>query len=747
MLVLLLICGLGAPALADLSLPRIFTDRMVLQRGMAVPVWGTAPAGAEVTVRFAGQAQSVRADRDGRWRLELKPLKASQRGRKLIVQAGDEEIAFTDVLVGEVWLFSGQSNMGMSVRGSSTAEESIAAADLPRLRFFQPKPGRKRSWQWVRSSPKSAPGISAVSFYYGRALHRDLEVPVGMIVCAKGGTMIQSWISREGLEGHPRFKKEIFRAYERTERAEHLSDLMGEKWERKLEKTGGDEKKAVESVMRPANSAPGRNFEQYGMREIAPYALRGFGWYQGESNAWGFDIARRYRAELDLLIGDWRRHWGGEDRPFLVVQLPHYPQKKRPEPPFHINPWCVVMEAQWEIQNDLPEVYTAVTSDLGEVGDIHPDNKAPVGERLSLLTRKYVHGHDVVARGPVFDSMTVEDDRARLTLAHVDGGLEARAVPPTPAKAGRLEGFLIAGEDRRFVRAHAEIQDGQVVCWSDKVEEPAAVRFAMHGNCLFNLYNEAGLPAAPFRTDEWPTDIPPREEHAVSAARTEKPPQIDGRLDDPCWKDAVPVDELQLFHTYHAAEHQTEARFARDDRCLYVAFECRQPMDSLRAEAEKRDDERIWSDDNVQLFLDLNHDRETYVRIAVNPDGAVADGSGYNDWRAEGRLLHQNLLPHYRDFDLKADVECEVATERHDEGWTVELAIPWSVLGLEDPPGEGKTMGLQFTRTHAASSERSEWATTGRDYNTGAMLPYTWTKGRRLHHGVGRFGTLKLGLE
>ena len=744
-LVLFILCSLSSPAVAKLHLPRVFGNGMVLQRQTIVPMWGRSSPGVRVDVQFDGQTRTARADDDGKWRIELKPMRATSEEHDLVVRADGETVIFRDVLVGEVWLFSGQSNMGMSVRGSSNAEQAIAESDLPALRFFQPKPGRNTSWQWVRSSPKTVPGISAVSFYYGRALHRDLDVPVGMIVCAKGGSMIQSWVSRQGLAGHPRLGKDILQAYERTATPEYLAAVMGEKWENTLEKAGGDTDKAIQAVMRPGNSEPGHNFERYGLDEIAPYAIRGFGWYQGESNAWGFDIARRYREELQLLIRDWRRHWGGRERPFLIVQLPHYPQKERPDKIPEINPWCIVMEAQWKIQQDLPKVYTAVTIDLGEAGDIHPDNKAPVGERLNMLARRYVHGHKIAARGPVFESMTVEDGKAQLTFDHVHGGLEARKVPPTPAEAGELEGFLIAGEDRHFVRAETQIQNGQVICWNDEVREPAAVRYAMHGKCLFNLYNEAGLPAGPCRTDGWSTDIPTREEHTATASRAEKPPRIDGRLDDSCWENATMLNELQLFHTYHAADNQTEARFAWDDRALYVAFECHQPMDSVRSETEKRDDERIWKDDNVQFFLDVNHDRETYLRIAVNADGAVADGAGYNDWRAEGRLLHQALLPFYRDFSLEADVEFEVATEKHDHGWTVELAIPWSALGLKKPPEEEKTMGLQVTRTHAATGERSEWATTGRDYNTGAMLPYTWVKGQRLHHGVGRFGTLRLG--
>lgn len=739
--VIALVCFFAAGASAEVTLPTVFSDGMVLQREMKVPVWGDAGPDSEVTVRFDDQSATTRADEDGEWRVELDAMEASSQPRDLVVETAEDKRTFTDVLVGEVWFCSGQSNMAMSVEGTKTAEKSIEQADIPELRFFQPRPGNKKTHKWVKSSPDTAPGISAVSFYYGRALHSELDIPVGMVICAKGGTMIQSWISRKAIKQHPQFNKEILEAYETTATEKKLSRLMGEDWDEKVEEADGEVQEATDAVMGVGSCGPGHNFERYKVGEIAPYAIRGFVWYQGESNAWGIPIALRYQDELELLINDWRQRWDGEDRPFMVVQLPHYPQEERADKPSPINPWSVVIEQQWQIQDVLPNVYTAVTIDLGKVGDIHPDNKAPIGERLDLLARKYVYDQDIVARGPVFDSMTVEDGRAILSFEHVGGGLEAREVPPTPAGDDELEGFLIAGKDRHFVRAKTEIEDGRVICWSDEIDRPAAVRYAMHGNCLFNLYNKKGLPAGPFRTDDWPMDTPQKKQRIATAVRAESAPTIDGQLNDTVWEKTVPQNSLELFHTYHDAQHQTLARFAWDSEALYVAFECLQPMDSVRSEAKKRDDETIWSDDNVQLLLDTNHDRQTYVRFAVNPDGVVADGEGFNDWRAEGRLYHQGLLPYYRDIDYTPDMNSEVATRRLDDRWTVEMAIPWKSLGLESSPN-GK-MGLQFTRTYAATDERSEWATTGIDYNTGAMIPVDWAKGQRLHHGVGRFGTLK----
>ncbi len=740
-LVVVLIFCFASGAFAQVTLPSIFSDGMILQRELKVPVWGEAKPGAKVTVRFGGQTATTQASDDGEWRVELNGMKASSKPRDLVVETVDDKKTFSDVLVGEVWFCSGQSNMAMSVKGTKTAEKSIARADMPELRFFQPKPGNKKTWKWVKSSPKTAPNISAVSFYYGRALRRDLEMPVGMVVCAVGGNMIQTWISRESLKQHPQLSEEVLQAYEKTATKEKLSQLMGDDWDKKVKEAGGDVQKAIDSVMGPGGCGPSHNFQRFKVGEIAPYAIRGFVWYQGESNAWGIPIARRYQEELKLLIKDWRERWGGRDRPFMVVELPRYPQEKRPEKPQMISPWSLVIEAQWEIQNVLPNVYTAVTIDLGKVGDIHPDNKAPIGERLDLLARKNVYGQDVVARGPVFDAMTVNNGKAELSFKHVDGGLEARKVPPTPAKADELEGFLIAGEDRHFVPAETKIEDGKVICWSEEVDQPAAVRYAMHGNCLFNLYNKKGLPAGPFRTDDWPVDIPQKKERKAVASHAASAPKIDGELDDTVWEKTVPQNSLELFHTYHDAEYQTLGRFAWDADALYVAFECMQTMESVRAKAEKRDDDKIWTDDNVQLFLDVNHDRKTYYRLVVNPDGVVADGKGFNDADADGRVYLQGLLPYYRNIDYKPDIDFTVATSRRDDRWTVEMAIPWKSLGLKSAP-DGP-MGLQFTRTCPDTNERSEWATTGIDYNTGAMIPPSWAKGQRLFHGVSRFGVLR----
>ncbi len=724
--------------MAELSLAPIFSDSMVLQREMAVPVWGNADPGTQITVTFHDQAVTTRADKEGHWRVELAPLKASDRPAELQVYGDDQKVVFEDVLVGEVWLFSGQSNMAFGLKGSANGEQAIAEADLPNLRVYDAP--ANASAEWVRSTPENAGNFAAVPFYYARHLQKELDMPVGMIECALGGSMIQTWISHWTLNRNPDLKWQLMDLREKYVSKEGIKQIIGEEtFQKKLEENDGDVDKLLQDFFGGHGVTPAFNFESYGMPEIAPFAIRGFGWYQGESDAWGFPIALGYETKLKALINDWRSWWQDSNKPFLVVQLPHYQAKEQPSEPYHIGPWNVVMEAQWKVQDEFRNVYTAVTMDLGS-DNIHPHRKQPVGERLSLLSQKYLYDQNVVARGPTLQKSEIKDGKVYLTFDHVAGGLVSKG-------SDKPEGFTIAGKDRHFRWADARIVDDHtVVCSNDEIPNPAAVRYAMteSGHTFFTLYNEAGLPAAPFRTDDWPMDTVPREQRSTKAVSTDEAPELDGELDDKVWQNAPKTDSLELFHTYAPAENQTEARFAYDNEKLYAAFTCYQDTGKLVKDAEKRDDDKIWNDDNVQLFLDVNHDKKTYARVAVNPEGTIYDGDGYNDGSMEDKLLLMNLLQYYRYFHAEKDYDVEVATKVEDDRWTVELAIPWKSLGLDGKPASGQTMGLQVTRKTPSAHENSEWATTGIDYNTGAMMPPAVTGGKRLYHGVSRFGTLTL---
>ncbi len=651
---------------------------------------------------------------------------------------GDERrlASFSDVLVGEVWFFSGQSNAAMAVRGCSTADEAVANADLPQLRVFARVSNPEGPTAWTISSPEVAADFPGVPFFFARALQRDEQIPVGMIVCALGGTSVESWTSREGIAADPYLREEVLEKWERNTTPEALAEIAGDAWQTALREADGDPIQARSNLLNAPSVDPGHNFERYDIAGFPPLALRGFAWYQGESNAWGFHVANRYREQLKALIRDWRGRWEDEEKPFLVVQLPQYlPFDPLPAAPGQINPWCVVMEAQWQIQNELPNVYTAVAIDLGGAGNIHPPNKAPIGERLSLLARKHTLGRDLVCQGPVFKKARFEDDGTVRLMFNTDGS-------PPVARDGVLRGFTIAGEDRCFVWADATIEGDEVICRHPDVPKPAAVRYAMTEGSDFTLINEAGLPAGPFRTDDWPVDIPALEERAAVARRT--PPVSEGDDRAPNDSGTETVSGFRVQHSYRPADAATEVTFAWDDDYFYARAICRQPMDDVRATAKGQDDPAIWSDDNIQILIDANHDRRTYYRLAANPSGAFADGKGFNDPDIADRLVHQGMLPHFRDFNLDWDSHCKIETEQQAEAWTVRLAIPWTALGFKNAPSPDTIMGLQVTRRHAAADERSQWATTGRDYHTGAMLPPTATGGRQLYHCVSRFGTLRL---
>ena len=648
---------------AHLSLPNLFGDHMVVQRDMPVPVWGWAEPGEDVILRFKGQEKTAQAGDDGKWTATLEAMKAdaTPHDMELISASGNKTIR--DVLVGEVWLCSGQSNMGMILSGCENAPEEISAADYPQVRHFgvvntpdADKPLDNVSGRWQVCSPATAGGFSGVGYFFAKELHKTLRIPVGLINASWGGTLVESWTPRECLESEPDFKPilERYRAdlkvYPRKRKQYEkkltpwLVELERDKgecpdfldtcttgktngwadvdfddsdwetappgslkawkgpavlwfryhlnvpadWEGKAvlvdgssctpkafgaetlyfngARIGGSTEtdwheirctipgnlvtpgqavlalrvftgknsaqlkaifkvapKGLEAIVlqppckgcykaaasrdngpvdvieypdvspRGPNDphSPGSLFNSY-IHPLVPCAIRGALWYQGESN-----VARayQYRKLLPAMIQDWRAAWGQGDFPFLIVQLANH-TAPRPDP--EDSDWAELREAQAMAASTVPNTGLAVAIDVGDAVDIHPPDKQTVGERLSLAARGIAYGEDVVYSGPVCAAMNVEGKKIRLAFKSTGSGLAAKGRIP-------LKGFAVAGEDRKFVWARAEIDGDTVLVWSDKVRNPVAVRYAWAGNpegC--NLYNKAGLPACPFRTDDWP---------------------------------------------------------------------------------------------------------------------------------------------------------------------------------------------------------------------------------------------------
>jgi sialate O-acetylesterase len=462
---LLLAVGMAWPAAAEVKPHALFSDHMVLQQGIKVPVWGTASDGEEVTVKLGGQTKTATA-KDGKWQVTLEPLKPGQPQTLSI--SGQNRVEIKDVLVGEVWIASGQSNMQWSVAQSADAQATIAAADYPQIRLFTvprqaaAEPQSDVNAKWAVCSPETIPGFSAVAYFFGKALQKQLNVPIGLISTNVGGTPAEAWTSRQGLLSQ-----------------ESLQGFVG-------------------SPADPKNKNGATGLYNAMIHPLVPYAIRGAIWYQGESNA---PRAYQYRTLFPAMIADWRRVWGQGDFPFLFVQLA--PFKAIVDQPAESD-WAELREAQLYTAQTVPNTAMAVITDVGAEKDIHPKQKEPVGQRLALAARALAYGEkDLVYSGPEFAKAEAKDGKMLLSFKHVGSGLVA--------KNGELRGFAIAGQDRKFVNADAKIEGNKVVVSSPDVKQPVAVRYSWANFPLGNLWNKEGLPATPFRTDEFPMITAPKQ--------------------------------------------------------------------------------------------------------------------------------------------------------------------------------------------------------------------------------------------
>lgn len=454
-LVTVLGIAIGASqAEAALKLHPLFSENAVLRRGSAVPVWGSTDKAQAVTVRFAGQSVTV-GPAGGTWMAVLRDLK-NGGPHSLEVTQGDERIEAKNILVGEVWLCGGQSNMAWSVQQSDGAQEATAAAKNDRIRLFtvSKKVGRTGAsapqWdlegQWMLCTPETVANFSAVGYYFGRDLEKARKVPVGLISSNVGGTRIERWMSAEKLASRP----ELVAAQKPT----GASDLYN-------------------SMIAP----------------LAPYLIRGVLWYQGEGN---IDHAFEYRELLPALIEDWRAAFKQPALPFIVVQLAPV---GRPTSDGEYNVWAELREAQLLTTQATFNTALCVITDLGHE-TVHPPRKAEVGSRLAKIARNLWYGeHDIAESGPINEGMSIDGDRVTLRFQHADRGLVAEGGPPT--------GFRVAGEDRKFHPAEATLEGKTVVVRSTLVPRPVAVRYGWDGYPVVNLANKDGMPASPFRTDAW----------------------------------------------------------------------------------------------------------------------------------------------------------------------------------------------------------------------------------------------------
>ena len=432
----------------------LFSDGAVLQRGQNIPVWGTAKEGEKVTVELAGQTATTTA-KGGKWKLELKPLEAG--GPFSMKISGDNEVTVNNLLVGEVWVASGQSNMEWTLNQAFQPEVEKPKANFPEIRMITAKkaaslqPLDQIEGSWQVCSPETVGNFSAVAYYFARDLHAKLGVPVGIISTSWGGTPAQAWTSAEGFEGQPELK-----GY-------------------------ADQLKAA--AEKPPENGPGPHFPSalYNamIAPVVPYGMKGVIWYQGESNA---GQSKQYQTLFPAMIADWRTKWKLGDFPFLFVQIA----------PFNGQP-PEIREAQFLTLAKSKNTAMAVITDYGDAKDIHPKQKEPVGNRLSLAARALAYGEKIVYSGPLYKEMKVAGSEVAISFDHTGGGLVA--------KDGDLKGFTIAGADGKFVPAKAVIKGDAVVVSAEGVIDPKAVRYGWINVPDVNLFNKDGLPASPFRTD------------------------------------------------------------------------------------------------------------------------------------------------------------------------------------------------------------------------------------------------------
>lgn len=635
---LLLVCVLATHAALAIRLPRIFSDNMVLQRDKPLKVWGWGKPGEAVTISFNGQKVQTKVAKGGTWSAMLKPM-GHGGPYEMTVTAKSGNAVLKNVLVGDVWLGSGQSNMEWVLKNTSEATSEIPQANFAKIRLFtvekdisfKPKDDLK-SGEWRECTPSNAADFSAVAYYFGKTLHQQLEIPIGLINSSWGGTKVEPWISWDLMSLEPEFKDVDVTKFEglakdnEAKQAKYAEAMrndkgMTEKWF--LPETSPNEWKSVTLPQEWSNTAIGNtdgivwfrkefNLDQipadsvtvslgpiddidvtyvngvrigtesnwnkdrvykaasslfkkgtnvivvkvqddqggggiygkpeqlyvesdgkkvkidgawlyrpsvltsdFGLMDVGPNAfpsqlynamiapvddfrIRGVIWYQGESNTYA---AFNYRRLFPMLIKNWREKWG-YDFPFYWVQLANFmaPSEQPGE-----SQWAELREAQ-RMALSLPNTGQAVIIDIGEADDIHPRNKKDVGRRLALNALAKEYGKDVTYSGPEFKAMEVRDGKAVLTFEHANG-LNAKG-----NRYGYVQGFAIAGEDRKFVWARAFIEDGKVVVYSPEVARPVAVRYGWSDNPGdANLYNGAGLPASPFKTDAWPWTTEPKK--------------------------------------------------------------------------------------------------------------------------------------------------------------------------------------------------------------------------------------------
>lgn len=484
---------------ANVTANALFSNNAVLQRNITVPIWGTAENGEKIIVEFAGQTIHT-VTVDGRWLIKLKPLKAGGPYRMLI--KGNNTISIENILVGDVWICSGQSNMERQLglrppqKPLLNWEEEVKAADYPEIRMFtvarnaSPIPVTELKGMWAICDSVNVKSFSAVGYFFGSELYKKLKVPIGLIHSSLGGTAAEKWISREALAANPELKQ-LLDDYNNA--VQNFPDSLQKyknneaaflaKWAADTLLAKQNNKPIPRKPLAPSD--PQKNGDCGGLfngmiNPLIPFPIKGVIWYQGEANS---GRAKQYQILFPALIEDWRSKWAIGKFPFLFVQLAPYKGNS-----------AELREAQLLTWQKTPNTAMVVTIDCGDTADVHPANKRPVGERLALAARAVVYGEKKLEySGPIYRYLQIKGNKVEISFTHIGSGLMS--------KDSVINGFTITSDTKKFFSAKAEIKGDKVIVYSHDIQQPLAVRYAFTNNAFGNLFNKEGLPASPFRTD------------------------------------------------------------------------------------------------------------------------------------------------------------------------------------------------------------------------------------------------------
>ena len=533
MRILCLLSLLAVSARAELKLPAIIGDNMVLQQKQANPVWGWDAPGTEVTVTFAGQTKTAKAGADGKWTVKLDAVPANAKPATITIK-GSSTKELKNVLVGEVWICSGQSNMGFNLSSVWDADLDIAQAKFPQIRLISvPQVGTQEiqddfKGQWEECSPTNAGQFTAVGYHFGRVLHEMLGVPVGLIDNAWGGSACEAWVKRDVLEKDPRFASIIAR-WKQTESTftkeafdKQLADhkAKADAWVKaRAAAVKAGEVYTVPAPRPPQNPMTGQhrpgNLYAGVLHPTIGYGIKGVIWYQGESNA---SRAKEYGELFPFMIEHWRKEWQQGDFPFYWVQLADFK-------PYQTEPvesdWAELREAQTRTMSKLPKTGQCVITDLGEANDIHPKNKRDVAERLARWALVNDYGQKLPYRSPEIKDAKFDGGKALLTFDFAPQGLRT-------IDTDEVKGFMICGEDKKWAWAKASIIGGskkgtnQIEVSADGIAKPVAVRYAWADNPVCNVFSAEGLPVTPFRTDDFPMITDPSNPNSAEAQNAKR---------------------------------------------------------------------------------------------------------------------------------------------------------------------------------------------------------------------------------